>query len=502
MNFTPTNNYILNERVNRFWKRLQILGTFAGTFAGENIQNQQKINHPFLYICLHNNLKTYYTMNKSRITLLGPYIILTFCFFIVGFMATVNDQSLGPLRTVLLEHAGRFKNTYAELISCCFFTGFTISALMSSKWINRYGYKTPLMRGLVLMVVALLTSTLSSWVAENYGHIVVHISDGQIPIGFFIFILGSLLTGAAAAMMQTVILPYVAAYEIPNTSVVQRVNITSAANSVGTSIAPFFVTLVIFRGVKFEDANPGSIMLPYICIAICVALTRVIIGRLSLPDIKDTRIDENDANRRNIWSFRHLVLGLVAIFCYVGAEMSVGINVNLHAMDLLKHGDTLSFLGKDHLVVGGLNLGIPALLATIYWSCMMIGRILSGIFLKNVCPKIQLYVATTLAITLTMITVITNNLWVLVFVGLCHSLMWSSIFTLAITGLKKYTSRASGIFMLGCFGGAVFPMLQGILADTLRSWQYTWLIVIACELVILSYALIGSRIREKDRVEA
>jgi len=439
-------------------------------------------------------------MENSRLNTLGPYIILTFCFFIVGFMATVNDQSLGPLRTVLLEHAGRFKNTYAELISCCFFTGFTISALISSKWINRYGYKTPLLRGLLLMVVALLTSSLSSWVAENYSHITLTIADGQIPCGFFIFILGSLLTGAAAAMMQTVILPYVAAYEIPNTSVVQRVNITSAANSVGTSIAPFFVTLVIFRGVRFEDASPGSIMLPYICIALCVATTRIIIGRLSLPDIQDTRIDENDANRRSIWSFRHLVLGLVAIFCYVGAEMSVGINVNLHAMDLLKHGDTLSFLGKNQLMVGGLNLGIPAFLATIYWSCMMIGRILSGIFLKNVSPKIQLTVATTLAITLTTITIITDNLWVLVFVGLCHSLMWSSIFTLAINRLKRYTSRASGIFMLGCFGGAVFPMLQGILADTLGSWRYTWLIIIACELVILSYALIGSKIREKDMV--
>lgn len=93
---------------------------------------------------------------------------------------------------------------------------------------------------------------------------------------------------------------------------------------------------------------------------------------------------------------------------------------------------------------------------------------------------------------------ITNNLWLLVSVGLCHSVMWSCIFTLAVRGLKEYTSKASGVFMMGVFGGAVFPVLQGVFTDILGSWQWTWTLALVCELVMLSYALWGYKIREKD----
>ena len=86
----------------------------------------------------------------------------------------------------------------------------------------------------------------------------------------------------------------------------------------------------------------------------------------------------------------------------------------------------------------------------------------------------------------------------LVSVGLCHSVMWSCIFTLAVQGLKEYTSKASGVFMTGVFGGAVFPVLQGILADVWGSWQWTWSIALVCELVMLFYALYGSRVRVQE----
>lgn len=105
------------------------------------------------------------------------------------------------------------------------------------------------------------------------------------------------------------------------------------------------------------------------------------------------------------------------------------------------------------------------------------------------------------AALLTLIAIFTDNLWVLVSVGLCHSVMWGCIFTLAIEGLKKYTTQASGVFMMGVFGGAVFPVLQGVLADAWGSWQWTWLIVVVCELVMLYYAQIGSRIRKGDSME-
>lgn len=109
--------------------------------------------------------------------------------------------------------------------------------------------------------------------------------------------------------------------------------------------------------------------------------------------------------------------------------------------------------------------------------------------------------ATSAAAILTLVAIYTHNLWVLVSVGLFHSVMWGCIFTLATVGLKKYTAKASGIFMMGVFGGAVFPFLQGALTDALGSWRWSWMLVFLCELVMLAYALAGSRVRKEDLLE-
>lgn len=177
--------------------------------------------------------------------------------------------------------------------------------------------------------------------------------------------------------------------------------------------------------------------------------------------------------------------------------MAVGVNINLHAMELIESGVGLSFFGKERLVIGGLDLGIPALLATLYWGGLMVGRLFFSFF-NNISPRILLAGTTVIASVIIIVSMLTNNLWLLVSVGLCHSVMWSCIFTLAVRGLKEYTSKASGVFMMGVFGGAVFPVLQGVFTDILGSWQWTWSLALVCELVMLSYALWGYKIREKD----
>lgn len=420
-------------------------------------------------------------MDTQKSNGLGPFLVLTFIYFIVGFLTTVNGQCQGPLKIAFLAHTDELRNTFTTLISFFFFLGYLLNSTLGGKWINNYGYKKTLIRALVVMVMGLLTYFLSSWFAVNYGNLSLQIASDSVPYGFFIFLLGSYLMGTSAALLQVVINPYVAAYDLPRTQPVQRMNIVCAVNSFGTTIAPFFVTGVMFAGVALDDVRAGQLMVPFMAIALCVALVTVITSRLHLPDIRGTRTEEGEKLERSIWSFRHLKLGVVAIFFYVGAEVSIGVNVNLHAMQLDNEGASLS----------------PALLATLYWGGMMVGRFISGLFNK-VSPRIQLVVATSLATVLTLIAIFTDNLWVLVSVGLCHSVMWGCIFTLAVKGLKKYTSKASGIFMMGVFGGAVFPVLQGLLADILGSWQWTWMIVVVCELVMLYYALWGSQIKDKE----
>ena len=436
-------------------------------------------------------------MNTLKKNSLGPFIVLTFIYFIVGFLTTVNGQFQGPLKIAFLSHAYELKNTLTILISFFFFLGYLLNSSLGGKWINLHGYKKTLLRALAIMVVALLMYSLSSWIVVHYGSNHVTIFQDEIPYGYFVFLIGSFLMGTSAAILQVVINPYVAAYDLPNTQPVQRMNIVCAINSFGTTIAPFFVTGIIFAGVALESVTADQLMIPFLLIALCIAITTFVTSRLNLPDIKGTRADEGEKLQRSIWSFRHLTLGVVAIFFYVGTEVAVGVNVNLHAMDMIESGHTLSFFGKENIILWSLDLGIPALLATLYWGGLMIGRLVFSFF-NNISPRLLLTVTSITAAVLIVVAMLTNNLWVLVSVGLCHSVMWGCIFTLAIKGLKKYTSKASGIFMMGVFGGAVFPLLQGLLADSLGSWQWTWSIAVLCELVMLYYALFGSRIKDPE----
>lgn len=436
-------------------------------------------------------------MDTPKKNSLGPFAILTFIYFIVGFLTTVNGQFQGPLKIAFLSHADELRNTLTTLISFFFFLGYLLNSSLGGKWINAYGYKKTLLRALGVMIAGLLTYSLSSWFAVHYGEAHLQIRQDQIPYGYFIFLAGSYLMGTSAALLQVVINPYVAAYDLPKTQPVQRMNIVCALNSFGTTIAPFFVTGVIFAGVALDNVTAGQLMVPFLLIALGMGITTLITSRLYLPDLQETRTQSGEKLTRSIWSFRHLTLGVIAIFFYVGTEVCVGVNVNLHAMQLIASGHNLSFFGKQHLILWGLDLGIPALLATLYWGGLMVGRIIFSFF-NQISPRLLLTATTSLATLLLLIAIFTDNLWVLVSVGLCHSVMWGCIFTLAIQGLKKYTSQASGVFMMGVFGGAVFPVLQGMLADALGGWQWTWLIAVVCELVMLYYALVGSRVKDPE----
>lgn len=427
----------------------------------------------------------------------APFVVLTVIYFVVGFLTTVNGQFQGPMKVAFLSRTSELRNTLTTLISFFFFLGYLVNSGTGGRWINSRGYKVTLLRALGVMVAGLLLYSLSSLVVEKWPDATVTIGADIIPWGYFVFLAGSFLMGTSAALLQVVINPYVAAYDLPGTKPVQRMNIVCAVNSVGTTVAPFFVTGVIFAGVAFEAVTPGQLMIPFLIIALVIALLTAITSRLSLPDLQNTRSESGEKLPRSVWSFSHLALGVVALFFYVGTEVAIGVNVNLHAMQLIEQGRPLSFFGHDNLVIGGLNLGIPALLATLYWGGMMIGRILFSMF-PNIPPRKLLIALTSVSALLVIVAMALDNLWVLVSVGLFHSVMWGCIFTLAVTGLKKYTSRASGVLMMGVFGGAVFPVLQALMADELGSWRWTWSIALVCELVMLYYALWGCKVTDSE----
>lgn len=436
---------------------------------------------------------------KPKYTL-APFMVLTFVYFIVGFLTTVNGQFQGPLKVAFLSHADELRNTLTTMISFFFFLGYLVNSGTAGKWINRHGYKTTMLRALLIMVGGLLLYSMSSWVVTSFPAAGISLGADRVPWGYFVFLAGSFLMGTSAAMLQVVINPYVSAYELPRTTPVQRMNIVCGINSIGTTIAPFFVTGVIFAGVAFESVQADQLLIPFIIIAAIIAAVTSVAAGMKLPDLSSTRNDDSEGTKRSVWSFRHLALGVAAIFFYVGAEVSIGVNVNLHAMQLIENGDRLSFFGIENINIAGLNLGIPALLATLYWGGMMVGRLVFSFF-NNISPKKLLIIMTSIASGLILFAMSSENLWILVSVGLCQSVMWGCIFTLAVAGLGKYTSRASGVFMMGVFGGAVFPVLQGFMADFLGSWQWTWSIALFCELFMLYYAIWGCKITDREALD-
>ena len=403
-------------------------------------------------------------MTSQKITqsnYVGPFLTMVFLFLIIGFLTTANGQFQGPLKATFLAEAGSMKNTLATLITFSWFLAYPAFGWVGSRWIAHYGYKGTLIRGLVIMIIGLLLFFLSARLCV-----------------FAIFLLGSFVAGGSATILQVVINPYLTACSVKGTQPVQRLAIGGTANAIGTTIAPYFVSGIVFGGLALEDVQVSQLMTPFLVLSGVVLLIVIVLLRLSLPDIEGTHNEAGEKLEKSVWSFRHLTYGVVAIFFYVGCEICIGTNINLYVTESL-----------------GLEITTVTLMATLYWGGLLVGRLL-GSTIRTIPPRIQLTFTTVSASLLVILAMIINNPWILVAVGLFHSIMWGTIFTLAVANLGKYTSAASGVFMIGVVGGAILPLLQGVLADWMGDWRWSWSIVLVGELVMLFYAQVGSRIRQ------
>lgn len=419
------------------------------------------------------------TTIQKEVNYLGPFITLVFLFFIVGFLTTANGQFQGPLKEAFLSGAGNLKNTFITLITFSWFLAYPLTGGIGSAWVTKYGYKGTLIRALLVMVGGLGIFFLSSLFTVQFPESKVQIASATIPVGYFIFLLGSFVVGSAATILQVVINPYLTACTVKGTQPVQRLNIGGSSNSIGTTVAPFFVTGIVFGGLSMSDVKVSQLMVPFLALMAVIALVAFVMTKLSLPDIQGTKAEAGEKLEKSVWSFSHLTLGVIAIFFYVGAEVAIGANINLYAISL-----------------GGSFAAKAAFMATLYWGGMLVGRLISS-SLNSISPRIQLGITTVLATICIIAAIALNNPWLLVIVGLFHSVMWGSIFTLSVAKLGKYTSVASGVFMIGVVGGAILPLMQGALADVFNgSWRMTWFIVVVCELFMLYYAFSGSKIKQ------
>ena len=410
---------------------------------------------------------------------------------LVGLITSLNGQFQGPMQDAFLLMGGGMKNVLTTCITFSFFLAYLVMGAPSAKYIENNGYKKSLITGLIILMGAFGIYELSAYIFETvdmatFAPVIeqakaqksfVYTGPMVIPTAYYVFLLAAFVAGSALTFLQAVLNPYIAACNVNGTTPVTRGSIAGSGNSTMTTIGPLLVAHVIFAGKSGLDIELSSLYLPFLVLIVLVGILIAALTQVSLPAIASAEKKEGEVLEKSVWSFSHLALGVVAIFMYMGVEVSVGANINLYA-------ESLGFLPKG-----------AALLATIYWGLMLVGR-LCGSFLSGISAQMQLTATSVLAGLCVLVGMLTNNPYILIGAGLFHSVMWGAIFALAIDKLGKYTSAGSGALMMGVVGGAVLPLLQGMLADVLGSWQWTWALVVAGEVYLLFYALSGHKVKQ------
>ena len=415
-------------------------------------------------------------MESKEVNYLRPFLIMVALFFIVGFLTVIIQQFQSPLQATFLSNAGDLKNTFATMITFILFLAYPLTGGIAARLVDKNGYKNSLIWSLIVMMVGLTIIVLSAW-QYSISPITITIGNAFIPIAFFIFIAGAYTIGVALTIMQVAANPYFNACNVKGTSAVQRITIGGSANSLGSTFAPYFVTMVIFSGHLSTKTNVNDLMLPFIIFIIILGLITLLVSKMELPHIEGTTNDTGVKLEKNIWSFSHLTIGLIAMFLYVGVEVAVGANIILYAKSL-----------------GGSFAESAMLMTSLYFGGMLVGRLI-GSTLNGVSAKIQLGVTSGLATILLIVFLLVGNPWILASVGFLHSVMWPSIFALSLQKLGKYTSKGAGILMIGALGGGIMPLVQGMLVDAFGNWTLAWIIVLVSEAFLVYYAFVGSKVK-------
>lgn len=397
--------------------------------------------------------------------------LLASLFFIWGFITVINNTLLPHLRSV-------FDLTYgqATLIESVWFVAYLVASVPSAKLIERVGYKRA-------MVIGLLTMA---------GGSLLMIPAARIP-SYEVTLVALFIVAAGIALLQVAANPYVAVVGPPETAS-SRLNLVQACNSAGTTLAPLFGGYLILGRSTSGTAEAGttltaaerladaqSVQLPYLIVAGVLLVLAVVIARAHLPDISATarRADAAERKKHSLWRHRNLVFGIPAIFIYLIAEIGVA---NLF-INFISQPDIANI---THEKASGYLF--------LLWGGMMVGRVGGGYLMRWVAAETLLAAASIGAFIVMLLTVFTGGtvaMWALIAVGLFHSIMFPTIFTLGIRGLGPLTEEGAGLLIMAIGGGALV-YFQGQLADA-YGLQWSFLLTAVCELYVLFYALWGAK---------
>lgn len=400
--------------------------------------------------------------------------VITTVFFMWGFVTVLNDILVPHLKAIF-----DLNYTQTMLIQFTFFSAYFLMSMPSARLISWTGYKNSIMIGLCVMGVGAL----------------LFIPAASLP-SYSVFLAALYIVASGMTVLQVAANPYVAVLGPPDKAS-SRLNLAQAFNSLGTTIGPYlggiFILSAVTRSVaEIKAMSPeelqahklleaSSVKLPYVGIACLLFLLAFAISRFHLPvlaNIEEGRTHDHTAG--SVWRYRHLVLGAIGIFIYVGAEVSIG-----------------SFLVNyfSQPSIGGLSEREAARYVSFYWGGAMIGRFVGSAVLQRLKAGLVLGCAAMAACVLVTTSIVSTGavaMWSIICVGLFNSIMFPNIFTLGIDGLGKLTGKGSGVLVMAIVGGAIIPIAQGALADSIGI-HTAFILPAVCYLYIVYYGFHGSK---------
>jgi FHS family L-fucose permease-like MFS transporter len=409
-----------------------------------------------------------HSANSSRAVL----SLLTSLFFTWGFITVINNTLLPHLRSVF-----DLNYTQTTLIESVWFIAYFFASIPSARLIERIGYQKSMVFGLCMMAVGAL----------------LMVPAARLP-SYGVTLAALFVIACGITLLQVSANPYVAVLGSPETAS-SRLNLVQAFNSLGATLAPLFGAYLILGRSSSGTAEAGHVLtqaekladaqavqLPYLIVAAVLVILALVIARFKMPAMHHSatsRVSDTERAKLSLWKHRNLVFGIPAIFIYLIAEIGVA---NLF----------INFTGQPE--IGGLSHEQGAHYLFLLWGGMLVGRFVGAWAMnKTTAERVLAFCAIGAFIVMMIAALGTGSvaMWALISVGLFHSVMFPTIFTLGIKGLGPLTEEGAGLLIMAIAGGALV-VVQGWLADTV-GLQLSFLLTAACELYVLFYAVWGSK---------
>lgn len=410
-----------------------------------------------------------------------PIIMMFALFFMIAFVTGLQN----PLGVIVKEQFD-LANWQSQLGNAANFIAYAFMGIPAGMMLSRIGYKR----------------TALTAIAVGFVGVAVIYLGGQAE-NFYIYLAGAFIGGFSMCMLNTVVNPMLNTIGGGGNKGNQLVQFGGSCNSLGATIVP------VLGGYLMGSGNTIASTSPALWLAMGIFLLAFVV--LYLTDIPEPFVvsDRKDTqDKHSALSFRHFVLGTVGIFVYVGIEVGIPNIANLYMTGSAADGG-LGIAGST----AGMIIGV-------YWLLMLVGRLIGGALGARFSSRAMLTTVSTVGVMLVILAMylpsvevmmpafdnktlsfaleaVPVNVMLLMLCGLCTSIMWGGIFNLAVEGLGKYTSMASGLFMVMVCGGGILPAIQGWIADKTNYMASYWLIV-ALLLYLLFYAIAGSKNVNKD----